>query len=146
MREFDFASVAARFEVGEFLSCVRYGEGHINDTYKLTVREGGAGKALYTSAHKQPPLYGRARADAATSSSYLLLPRERGGARRGSPAGVPRLVPAKDGKSYYTDGENWFRVYVFIENATTYQTVRESPRFLRERRRVRKFCEPAFGV
>ena len=33
----------------------------------------------------------------------------------------------KEGKTYYSDGKDYFRVYVFIENATTYQSVR-SPR------------------
>ena len=44
MSDFDLKAVAAQFCVGEYVSCERYGEGHINDTYKLTVREDGREK------------------------------------------------------------------------------------------------------
>lgn len=35
------------------------------------------------------------------------------------------IVYTKEGKSYYFDGIDYFRVYVFIERATTYQSVRD---------------------
>ncbi len=125
MREFDFASVAARFEVGEFLSCVRYGEGHINDTYKLTVREGGAEKH-YILQRINSRLFTDVPALMRNIELVTSFCRASVEARGGDPLRECLcLVPAKGGKSYYTDGENWFRVYVFIENATTYQTVRD---------------------
>ena len=42
MDSYDFPAIAGKFEAeGEFVSCVRYGEGHINDTFCLTMKQGG---------------------------------------------------------------------------------------------------------
>ena len=38
----DFSEIVGNFSLaGAFKDCRRYGEGHINDTYKVTVREDG---------------------------------------------------------------------------------------------------------
>ena len=40
--QFDFIDILSKFSLaGEPKSCVRYGEGHINDTFKLTVNDNG---------------------------------------------------------------------------------------------------------
>ena len=40
--EFVFPRIVAQFCVGGTLTdCIRYGEGHINDTFKVTTKEGG---------------------------------------------------------------------------------------------------------
>ena len=39
---YDFKSIIAKFDLnGELLSCERYGEGHINETYLAVVNDGG---------------------------------------------------------------------------------------------------------
>ena len=40
--QFDYIDILSHFALdGELQSCVRYGEGHINDTFKVTMREEG---------------------------------------------------------------------------------------------------------
>lgn len=40
--EFSFHSISSNFEIaGKYASCERYGEGHINDTFRLTMNERG---------------------------------------------------------------------------------------------------------
>ncbi len=42
MDSYDFPAIAGKFAAeGEYVSCVRYGEGHINDTFCLTMAQGG---------------------------------------------------------------------------------------------------------
>jgi hypothetical protein len=38
---YDFLSIVKNFQLeGEFVSCIRYGEGHINQTFLLTMKDG----------------------------------------------------------------------------------------------------------
>ena len=125
MSDFDLKNVAARFSVGEYLSCERYGEGHINDTYKLTVREGGREKP-YILQRINNRLFTDVPALMRNIELVTDFCRKSVEARGGDPMRECLiLVRTRDGKNCYTDGENWFRVYVFIENATTYQIVRD---------------------
>ena len=40
--EFSFHSISSNFKIaGKYVSCERYGEGHINDTFRLTVNDDG---------------------------------------------------------------------------------------------------------
>ena len=42
MNNFDFEKLVGQFQAqGTFSGCKRYGEGHINDTFKVTMTEGG---------------------------------------------------------------------------------------------------------
>ena len=42
MKKYDYREIVGKFRVpGIFTECVRYGEGHINDTYKVTTEEKG---------------------------------------------------------------------------------------------------------
>ena len=127
-KEYDYASIFKKFAVaGEFVSCKRYGEGHINDTFLLVVRDGDRqvryilqriNDRLFTDVDKL--MHNIALVTAFCRKSV----EERGGDPLRE---CLNIVPARDGKSFYFDGEHYFRVYVFIEGATTYQTVR-SPR------------------
>lgn len=125
MSDFDLKNVAAQFCVGEYVSCERYGEGHINDTYKLTVREGGREKP-YILQRINNRLFTDVPALMRNIELVTDFCRRSVEARGGDPMReCLNLVRTRDGKNCYTDGENWFRVYVFIENATTYQIVRD---------------------
>ena len=47
---YDFSSIVKRFQInGEFVSCIRYGEGHINETY-LAKCDSANGKVDYALA------------------------------------------------------------------------------------------------
>ena len=123
--QFDFRKIVSAFAAeGEFVSCVRYGEGHINDTFKLTMKA-GSGEIHYILQRINHRLFrdvGKLMHNIELVTEFCRKSvRERGG-------DVQRecltLVYTKDKKSYYCDNENYFRMYVFIEGATSYQTVR----------------------
>ena len=123
--EFSFHSISSNFKiVGKYVSCERYGEGHINDTFRLTVNDDGKeihyilqriNNRLFTDVEKL--MHNIELVTDFCRKSVL--------ARGGDPMReCLTLIRTKDGKAYYFDGDNYFRMYVFIENATTYQTVR----------------------
>ena len=129
-REFDFENICGQFAIaGEYAACVRYGEGHINDTYKLTVRENGreVHYILQRINHRLFPEVGKLMHNIALVTDFC---RKSVLARGGDPMReCLSIVRTKNGESYYFDGENYFRVYVFIEDATTYQIVRDPKDF-----------------
>ena len=124
--ELNFESILEHFYVeGKVVDCVRYGEGHINDTFKATMDV--EGKELHYILQR---INNRLFTDVEKLMRNIELVTEfcrRSVEDRG---GDPQrecltLIRTKDGKAYYFDGKDYFRVYVFIENATTYQSVRE---------------------
>lgn len=123
--ELNFESILEHFYVeGKVVDCVRYGEGHINDTFKATMDV--EGKELHYILQR---INNRLFTDVGKLMHNIELVtdfcRKSVMARGGDPMReCLTLIRTKDGKAYYSDGKDYFRVYVFIENATTYQTVR----------------------
>lgn len=111
------------------MECNRYGEGHINDTFKLTVEKEGE-KVNYILQRINNRLFSdvaKLMRNIELGTAFCRQSVIRNG---GDPARkCLNVVPARDGKSYYFDGENYFRIYVFIEGATTYQIVRNPKDF-----------------
>lgn len=130
MEEFDFRNIYTQFEIdGEYVSCVRYGEGHINDTFKLTVNDKGK-TVNYILQRINNRLFKEVDKLMRNIELVTSFCRQSVVKRGGDPMReCLNVIPAKDGKSYYCDGENYFRVYVFIEDATTYQIVRNPQDF-----------------
>lgn len=120
-----FEEIYKQFAIaGAFVSCERYGEGHINDTFRLTVNDDG--KEIHYILQR---INNRLFTDVGKLMHNIELVtdfcRKSVMARGGDPMReCLTLIRTKDGKAYYSDGKDYFRVYVFIENATTYQTVR----------------------
>lgn len=125
MNQSKFLTIVEHFLcAGTFVSCDGYGEGHINDTFRLTMNDGGKeihyilqriNNRLFTDVEKL--MHNIELVTDFCRKSVL--------ARGGDPMReCLTLIRTKDGKAYYSDGDNYFRIYVFIENATTYQTVR----------------------
>ena len=124
-KEFDFRNIVTKFCVdGTLADCERYGEGHINDTFKVTMTKDG--KETHYILQR---INNRLFPDVARLMHNIELVtdfcRRSVLARGGDPMReCLMLIRTKDGQSYYHDGENYFRMYVFIENATSYQSVR----------------------
>ena len=129
-REFDFPSIVGKFCVGgSFSDCVRYGEGHINDTFKVTMRE-GAGETHYILQRINHHLFSDVEKLMHNIELVTAFCRKSVLARGGDPMReCLTLIRTKQDRAYYSDGSNYFRMYVFIENATTYQTVRDPKDF-----------------
>lgn len=125
--KYDFINIYKQFKLnGEFISCEPYGEGHINETFLLLLNENGKqvkyiiqriNSTLFTDV---PRLMNNIKLVTEFARKKII---ERGG---DPDRETLNIVPAIDGKPYYTDGTNYFRVYIFIENAISYQVV-ENP-------------------
>lgn len=124
--ELDFHSICINFEItGTYVSCERYGEGHINDTFRLTVNAGEK-EVHYILQRINNRLFTDVEKLMRNIELVTDFCRKSVEARGGDPQReCLTLIRTKDGKAYYSDGKNYFRMYVFIENATTYQSVRE---------------------
>ncbi len=128
--ECDFRKIVGNFAAdGEFLSCERYGEGHINATYKLTMLQGGK-HVHYILQKINTRLFtdvGKLMHNIELVTDFCRKSVEKKG---GDPMReCLNIVRTKDGKSYLKEGEAYFRMYVYIENAITYQIVRNANDF-----------------
>lgn len=123
--EFDFQSIVAKFcAEGALADCERYGEGHINDTFKVTTSENGK-ETHYILQRINSRLFPDVEKLMHNIELVTEFCRRSVLARDGDPMReCLTLIRTKDGKAYYHDEENYFRMYVFIENATSYQSVR----------------------
>ena len=110
---------------GTLVKSEPYGNGHINDTFALTYDDGGRVKRYILQRMNKSvfPDIDVLMENVAAVTEFL---REKIDGRGGdSDRECLTLVRTKDGKAYCHDGANYFRMYVFIENATSYQSVRE---------------------
>lgn len=125
--KFDFKKISAQFQLeGELVSCEPYGEGHINLTYLLiTDKAKYILQRINSNVFKNPE---RLMENIAGVTEYLrdIIIKNGGDPLRETLT----LIPTADGKVYYKDSEgNYFRVYVFIDDAETYQVVEKKEDF-----------------
>ncbi|MBP5510327.1 MAG: aminoglycoside phosphotransferase family protein [Kiritimatiellae bacterium] len=121
----ELRSVVDRFQVyGDVLSIEPYGSGHINDTFRVTVDLAG------NTVHY---ILQRINSEIFTDPAGLMQNitrvtrhlREKLAAER-SPEPSRRtltLVQTRDGGYVLHEGANWWRVYLFIEKAKTYDVI-----------------------
>ena len=122
----DLQHLAPHFQFrGPIMAAIPYGSGHINDTYKVTVEQGG-----------QPVNYivQRVNHKVFTKTAELMrnIQRVTEHIRRkleAIPGSDPSretltLIPTTDNNCFYQDKDgNFWRTYIFIEKARTYDTV-----------------------
>ena len=113
---------------GMVMSAIRYGSGHINDTFLMTLREedGSEGRVILQRMNKSiftKPV--ELMENIMNVTSFL---RERIIENGGDPERETlNVIPTKDGKPYFIDSEGeYWRCYKFIEDATSYDQV-ENP-------------------
>lgn len=125
MDSYDFPAIAGKFAAeGEYVSCVRYGEGHINDTFCLTMAQGGR-RVRYILQRINSRLFPDVAKLMHNIALVTAFCRRSVLARGGDPMReCLTIVPTRAGENYFSDGENYFRMYVFIEGATAHQSVR----------------------
>lgn len=119
--------VARQFEIpGEFVSAEPYGSGHINDTYCVVFDQAGA-RVRYIFQRINHLVF---KNPVALMENISRVTQHLGGKFAGAGDASRRaltLIPARDGKPYcHDDAGNCWRVYLFIEQARTYDAV-ESP-------------------
>ena len=112
-----YQSAAEQFDLqGKIVSIEPYGEGHINLTLLVTTTEKRyIMQKMNTRIFNDP--------DSLMKSICMVTEHLR---NRG--VGTLHVIPTKDGKSFLK-GEDCFRVYAFIEDTITYQTVTDKEVF-----------------
>jgi Ser/Thr protein kinase RdoA (MazF antagonist) len=120
----DFPTIVANFKfAGEFLRAEPYGCGHINDTYAAYFRQADGTLRRYILQRinhfvfKQPP---ELMANILAVTTHL---RDKIIASGGDPERETlTLIPTQTGEIFYQTGNgNYWRAYIFIEGALTYQ-------------------------
>lgn len=109
---------------GELKECIPFGSGHINDTFRLTLSENGSGKRYILQKMNKniftKPVELMENISGVTSWLKKKIEEAGGDVERET----LNLVSTRDGKPYYVDslGDYW-RVYMFIEDATCFDLV-----------------------
>jgi hypothetical protein len=120
----DIQSIAKNFQIfGDFQSAEPYGTGHINDTYAATFCQGGR-PVRYIHQRINQNIF---KTPAALMENIERVTDHLRAKTDGQPDASRRtltLIPARDSRKFHIDpqGEFW-RTYIFIENARTYDAV-----------------------
>ena len=125
----NLAEIVQRFQIpGEYVSGGPYGTGHINDTYAVTVRQGADEKRFILQRVNH-----RIFKDVPKLMENICRVTEHLRAKvAGRPGGRPErdaltVIPAVDNRSYHqTAGGDYWRAYVFIEGARTYDVIEDN--------------------
>lgn len=115
---------------GELKECIRYGSGHINDTYRLTY-ETPQGTKRYILQRMSKSIFKKPVELIENVSGVTAWLRKKIIENGGNPERETlTLVKSNDGLPYFVDstGEYW-RVYLFIEGATCYDAVKDDNDF-----------------
>lgn len=115
---------------GELKECIRYGSGHINDTYRLTY-ETPQGTKRYILQRMSKSIFKKPVELMENVSGVTAWLRKKIIENGGYPERETlTLVKSNDGLPYFVDstGEYW-RVYLFIEGATCYDAVKDDNDF-----------------
>ena len=115
---------------GEYTEGIPYGSGHINDTFRVTFQHKGETKRyILQRMNNQIFLNPEELMENVVGVTSWLRKKivENGGEPERE---TLNLVPAKDGKAFYKDSEGeYWRVYIFIEGAKTYDLVENQEDF-----------------
>lgn len=120
---YDIEKIVSHFDLpGEFVSAGPYGTGHINDTFRSVFNNGKETHYIHQrinhNVFTQPE---KLMENVQRVTSHL---REKVLAAGGNPdRECLTLIPSKQGESYATVDGNYWRTYIFIEGAQTYDLV-----------------------
>ena len=126
MTQHDIAGVVDAFQIeGTFLDAAPYGSGHINDTYASRVRAANGATVRYIHQRINHTVF----RDPARLMDNIARVTEHQRRKILAAGGNPdreclTLVPSADGAPYHRDADgSWWRTYLFIEGARTYDLV-----------------------
>jgi len=121
------SKIAAHYQIaGDYVVAQPYGSGHINDTYAVEYNQGGTFiryifQRINHNVFKQPEqLMDNIQRVAAHIKAKLA-------ANKDSTRHTLTIVKSRDNKPFYRDTDgNYWRVYVFVEHALSYDVI-ETP-------------------
>lgn len=117
--KFNLKEICSKFDIDTEIE--PYGNGHINDTYLCESAPRFILQRLNTKVFENP---------AAVMENIVNVTKflsEKIKAEGGDPSRETiTVIPARDGKNYYkADENNYFRMYLFVEDSITYETVED---------------------
>ena len=114
----------------ELKECIRYGSGHINDTYRLTY-ETPQGTKRYILQRMSKSIFKKPVELMENGSGVTAWLRKKIIENGGDPERETlTLVKSNDGLPYFVDSTGeYLRVYLFIEGATSYDAVKDDNDF-----------------
>jgi Ser/Thr protein kinase RdoA (MazF antagonist) len=145
--ELNVSAATRSFEIdGEFIEAQPYGSGHINDTYRLFFKNGGAPfcnilQRINHNIFKNPEALMQ-NVERVTAHLATIVADEPDWRRR-----ALRLIPARDGRGWHVDaaGNHW-RAYRFIEKARTYDAVESTEQAFQAGRAFGRFQQQLAGL
>ena len=126
IEEHAVAAAARAFEVdGEFESAVRYGSGHIHDTYSVRFDKGGRRGAHIILQHINTKIFRNPVAVMENIRRVTTHVRARLDSVQDADRRVLQLVRTREGRAWLVDREErYWRAYRFIEGAKTFDEVK----------------------
>ena len=123
----DVRAVAREFQIyGECVSAAPYGSGHINDTYRVVFDQAGA-RVRYIFQRINHLVFKNPVALMENISRVTRHLGSKSADRSDESRRALTLIPARDGQPFHHDKNGlYWRVYLFIERAQTYDAV-QSP-------------------
>ncbi|PDP42969.1 phosphotransferase enzyme family protein [Tannerella forsythia] len=121
-----YLQILSRFDIKEkILSVEPFGNGHINDTLKVTTESGTPGYVLQRINHHIFTNVEMLQNNIHTVTSHIRAKlQERG--EEDIDRKVLTFLPADDGKRYYFDGESYWRVCLMIPRSRSLEEVNPS--------------------
>lgn len=121
-----YLQILSRFDIKEnILSVEPFGNGHINDTLKVTTEAGTPGYVLQRINHHIFTNVEMLQNNIHTVTSHIRAKlQERG--EEDIDRKVLTFLPADDGKRYYFDGESYWRVCLMIPRSRSLEEVNPS--------------------
>jgi Ser/Thr protein kinase RdoA (MazF antagonist) len=119
----EYLSILDQFQLNDKVSNAEpFGNGHINDTLKVTTESGEVKYVLQKINHNIFTNVDMLQGNIDTVTKHI---REKLVAKGETDVDrkVLTFLPTKDGKSYYFDGDSYWRVSLFIPNSTSYEDV-----------------------
>ena len=115
--------ILSQFQLeGQIVSAEPFGNGHINDTLKVTNEKGEIKYVLQRINHLIFTNVDMLQNNIQTVTSHIRKKLEEKG-ETDIDRKVLTFIPTKDGKPYYFDGENYWRTCLFIPNSKSYEEV-----------------------
>jgi Ser/Thr protein kinase RdoA (MazF antagonist) len=125
----ELKALSSAFQIyGDFVEGCPYGSGHINDTYKVTYSVGGA-RMNYLLQRINHHVFTQ---PANVQSNILRVTRHIAEKLRAQgiedvSRNTLTVILTKDGEPVYHDAEgNWWRMYIFVEGASTYDQIQST--------------------
>lgn len=122
----DYLNILSQFELAEKpAKAVPFGNGHINDTLKITSDKGEDVYILQRINHHIFPNVDMLQNNVQIVTTHIRRKLEEAGETEVDRK-VLTFLPTKDGKTYYFDGESYWRVSLFIPRSTSFEEVNEA--------------------